>query len=261
MKSLYDFLFLLLDSPILYKRLRRGIENQKTGIAIDEDIIAELDMLTDSLHTNDRRNFQGTRHDGRVGGLASNLGHKPTHEIAIQLRGIGRSQVMSNDNVLMVVGCRIMRSFAQEIANHPTRHILNIHDTFAQIRIIDSLERGTIFLSDLLKNIVHVQSLTLQHAKHFIDECAIFHNKKMSIKNTGILRTDCGDNALLDFQQLHAGGYERSLKTNDFALHIGVINRMRKNFLIDLVTQKSGEVRNTLCNRNAAKTPLLFLCL
>ena len=149
-----------------------------------------MDILANSLHANDGRNFQGTRHDGRVGSLASDLGYKTTHEIAVQLRGIGWSQIMSNNNVLMVVRRRIMRGFTKEIANHSTGHVLNIHDTFAQIRIIDRLERGTVFLSDLLEDVVHIQPLALQHSKHFVDERPIFHNKKMGIKNTGILRTN-----------------------------------------------------------------------
>ena len=106
---------LLLSREALVFENRRcgGIEDEQSIVAIDEDVVADLNLLADALHPNDGGNLQRARHDRCVRGLAANLGDKAPNQFAIQLRRVGWREIVGDDDMGLVVGGWILRGLAE----------------------------------------------------------------------------------------------------------------------------------------------------
>ena len=97
---------------------------------------------------------------------------------------------MGDDDVRLLVRGWILRSLAKKMPDNAAGDILNVHDAFPEVGIINGLECPTIFAGHLLEDVFDAKVIPLQTAQNFIDERAIFHNEKMSIENTGIVRSN-----------------------------------------------------------------------
>ena len=97
-------------------------------------------------------------------GFASDLRDKTVDETPIKLCGVGWREVVGDDDVLLGVGGRIQRRFAKQIANHPPRDILNIHDPLAQVGVVDRFQSLAVFLDDLLEEMLDISMIWLETA-------------------------------------------------------------------------------------------------
>ncbi len=117
------------------------------------------------------------------------------------------------------------------MANHATGDILDIHDAFAQIGIIDLAERLAVLFRDLVEDVLDVVALLFEIAQHLVNQCAVFDHEEMRVEDAGILGANGIRDSLLDLQELGTGGDEGGFKARDFLRKLLVRNLTEGNFL------------------------------
>ena len=252
-QALDDLLLLSREALVFENRRCGGIEDEQSIVAIDEDVVADLNLLADALHPNDGGNLQRARHDRRVRGLAANLGDKTTHEIAVQLGRVGWREVVRNDNMGLIVGGWILRSLAEEMPDDTARHILDVNDALPEVGVIDSFKCLAVFVGDFLEDVFDAEMVALETAEDFVNESAILDYKEVGVENTSVVGADGGRNFLLDFEQFDTRGYEGCLKAGNLARHILGGNRFWKNLLLLGQMNECRKMRDALGNRYAVE--------
>ena len=160
-------------------------------------------------------NIHRPGHDGGMGGLASLLGRKAEDECAVDGGCVGRGEIARHDDVRLVLRGNRVGRLSEEVPDDAACNVLDVHDTFAQVRIVDGPECAAILLRDLVESVFHVVAFVFEVAENFIDKRAVFDHEKMGVEDAGILRANRIRNTLLDFKKLGPGGNEGGLEARD----------------------------------------------
>ena len=76
---------------VFKQRLVGRVDDDGAVVAVEQRIVAVLQFLGDGLQPDDGRDVQRPGHDGRVRGLAADVGGEAEHEFPVQLRRGGRA--------------------------------------------------------------------------------------------------------------------------------------------------------------------------
>ena len=110
-------------------------------------------------------------------GLATDLCDKAVHQVPVQLGRVGWGEVVCYNDVRLVMRRRILRSLAEKMPNDTSGDILDIHNAFPEIGVIDGFEGLAIFAGYLLEDVFDAEVVSLQATQHLVDECAVLHNE------------------------------------------------------------------------------------
>ena len=86
------------ELAVFEERLIGRIDDDDAVQAIQQHVLAVFELAARVLQPHHRRNPQRPRHDGRMGGLAAHICGESEHVALIQLRRVGRRQVVADDN-------------------------------------------------------------------------------------------------------------------------------------------------------------------
>ena len=79
------------ELAVFKQRLVGGIDDDGAVVAVEQRVVAGLQFLADVLRADHGGNVQRTRQNGRVRGLAADVGDEAEHKFPVQLRGGGRA--------------------------------------------------------------------------------------------------------------------------------------------------------------------------
>ncbi len=97
---LLDLGLLDLELAIFPERLVAGIEDEQAVVAVEEDVVAALDDLAEmSCRPTTAGMFMRPGHDGGVRGAAADVGGEAEDELAIELGGVRRGEIVGDEDV------------------------------------------------------------------------------------------------------------------------------------------------------------------
>src|SRR6185503_354983 len=95
------------------------INGDRTVKSVQQHILPGFQLLAYVLKPNNCWNAQSSGHDCRVGSFAADIGCKAEDISLIQLRRIGRGQIMANNNARLAQMTEVYFGFkSQEIIEH-----------------------------------------------------------------------------------------------------------------------------------------------
>ena len=89
---------LALPEAVLGEDDRRGIDDQHTGIAVDDDPVILLDQLAGAAGTDNCGDVHAARDDGGVRRFAAHVGGEANEQAVLELQHIGRRDVVCNQD-------------------------------------------------------------------------------------------------------------------------------------------------------------------
>ena len=90
---------------VFEQRLVGRVDDDDAVETVEQGIIARLHFLARVLQSDHGRDAQRPRHDGRVRGLAADVRGEAQHVFPVQLRGLGRRQIVRNDDARLDEMC------------------------------------------------------------------------------------------------------------------------------------------------------------
>ena len=135
---------------------------------------------------------------------------------------------------------------------------MNIHDPLAQVGIVDGFQSLAVFLDDLLEDMLDIAMISLETAKHFVDQRSVLHDKQVRIENTRILRADGRNDAALDFKQFDARRNQRGLEPGNLAGELLPRDVPREDLLILGIINKGRKMSDSLSYRNTLESLFHF---
>ena len=201
---------------VFKQRLVGRIDDDGAVVAVEQRVIAALQFLADVLQADDGGNVQRPRHDGRVRGLAADVGGKAEHEFFVQLRGGGRAQIVADQDARLVQMTQIKGVLdLEQIVEHARGEVAQIGGAFAQILVLHLRQRGDIALGHGMKGKIGVDLLLADEPDDLLDEHAVFEHQQVRVKNVRLRRAHAGGDAALHLGDLLAGFDERLLEAAD----------------------------------------------
>ena len=85
------------------QRLGRRMDDEESLVAVDQDLVAMVQGFQQPVQPDDGGKPERPRHDGRVRGSAAELDGKAEHLRPVELRGLGRRQVVGDEDGRMAV--------------------------------------------------------------------------------------------------------------------------------------------------------------
>src|SRR5438128_2757092 len=164
-----DLIFSNLDLAVVRKCFRRWIDNQHTGVTIEQHVLAGLEFLGRVVQTDDRRNVERTRDDRSVRSAAAQIGRDAKDELAVHRRRVGRCQIVRDQNVRLSRRQHWFRRFALQISHNAPSDVLNIKSAFAQIGIVDFTQGLGIIAGHFLKNPFDVATFGFKPSQNFVN--------------------------------------------------------------------------------------------
>ena len=219
---------------VVTKCFLRRVTDEKSVVAIDQNFIAGLELFRNVVQPDDGRNVERARHDGGVRCAAAQIGRHAQDAFAIHRRGVGRREIMRDEDVRLAHSEKRFGRFPLQITNDPARHVLNIDGAFAQIRIVNLAQRFRIAPGHFLKNIFHVAAIGFEFAQDLIDQRPILDHEQVRIEHARVLGADRFRNALLHLENLRACLHERGFEARDLFRHLARFDTITRN-VIDLV--------------------------
>ena len=103
-----------------------GPKGDGAHCTIDEYQRAAFNIAQHGAHSNDAWNIQLTGDDGRMAGRSTKFGNKGFDVLGIQRRGIGRGQVIREQNGLAVDEWQARLVLAAQLCNNAVSHVLQV---------------------------------------------------------------------------------------------------------------------------------------
>ena len=121
------------------------IEEETAVESVQECVIPGGELTNHFLQANDRGDFEGPGHDGRVRGAAAAFSSEPEHHFFVEHRRRRRCQVFADDNARLLQVAQFGGvGAAQQIVQDPGRYIAHVRRTFAQVIIVNRSQRGCV---------------------------------------------------------------------------------------------------------------------
>ena len=129
---------------------RRRIDDDQSGVAVNDDPVILAHQLAGAARADHRRNIQAAGDDGGVGGLAAHIGHKAGKRALFEVQHVCRRKVVRDQNQVIVGSFSIGfarfaatgRAARQDgagdslhSAQHPLHNLFEVGFAFPQIRI------------------------------------------------------------------------------------------------------------------------------
>ena len=113
------------------------LQIQSTVKTVQNTRRARIDIQNRIARRDNRRNPHRARNDRGVRSRAALSGDKAQNHIGIQVRGIGRREIIGHEyGRLLRIHHRFV-IYVQQLAQNPLRHIAQIHGARSQYRIIE----------------------------------------------------------------------------------------------------------------------------
>ena len=181
------------------------------------DVLAGFQFAAGAFQAHHRRDAQGPRHDGGVGGLAADVGGKTKHDFPIQLRRDGRAQIVADDDARLLEFFEIhLLLAAHQIIQDAGGDVPHVGGALAQVIVLNGGERGGIFLGDDMEGVLGVDLFVLDVADDFIQQRAVFQHQQMGVKDAAFLGPHAGADLALDFKDFLPGLDQRLFEPVDF---------------------------------------------
>ena len=169
------------------------------------------------LQADHRRDAQRPRHDGGVRGLAADIGGKAEHVALVQLRGVGRRQVVADDDARLLEVAQVdLLVQAEQIVQHARGDVAHVGGAFAQVIVLDGRQRGGVALGDGVEGVFGVDLLLLDHAHDFVEQRAVFQHQQVRVEDAAFLGAHALADLALDFEDLVPGLDQRAFQPVDF---------------------------------------------
>ena len=149
------------------------------------------------------------------------IGGNTKDAFPVHHRGIGRSEIVRDQNVRLGQGQKWPGRFALEISNDPLGYILDVESALPQIRIIDLAQGFGITAGHFLEHPFHIGKIGFQLAQHLVDQGPVFHHQEVGVENSSVFCPDRFGDALLHFEDLHPRLNERGLEPPDLIRNLG----------------------------------------
>ena len=125
-----------------------GPKSDGTHCTIDEYQRAAFNIAQRRAHSNDAWNIQLTGDDSRMAGRSTKLGDKGLDVLGIQRRGIGRGQVIREQNGLAIYERQARLVLAAQLCDYAVAHVLQVsgalcHHAAGSLKHGDKLIGGT----------------------------------------------------------------------------------------------------------------------
>src|SRR5215469_17010209 len=159
-----------------------GIEDQKAVRTVKQYMIAGLQLFGNVFQADHGGDVKRPSHDRGMGSSATNIGCKPQDHLPVQRRGVGRRDVMSNNDLGRLQIGEGPGGSSKEVSNDATGNVMDIECALAEVGVVNFTQRTGISVRDLGEDKLDVVSLSLQRSKDFIDQGTIFDHEKMSIE-------------------------------------------------------------------------------
>ena len=124
---------------------RVSTEGHGTQRTVDEDFGARLDVAQLGAHGDDARDVELTRNDRGVRGRAAELGDERLDVGAVEGRGIGRREVIGEENGFALNGGQAGLRLAAQLCNNAVTHVLEVGRALSH-DAARSLEHGNEFI-------------------------------------------------------------------------------------------------------------------
>jgi len=209
------------------------------------------------MKSDNRGNFQRAGHNGRMGGLAANLCGKSHDELPIELCRVRRGEVVGDNDMLPIMRGHAPGGLAEQVANHPARHVLDVHHPLTQKGIVDLRKSPAVFLRHLMEDILDVRSLALEIAQHLVNQRPILDHEKVGIEDARIVGADGAGNSLLGGEQFRPCGDQGGLEARDLPREFLGLNLPEGDFLILLPLDHDGAMGNAGRHGNARESLLV----
>ncbi len=113
--------------------LAGGFDDQRAAVAVEDRLLAVVDVLADIVQADHRRQVQRPRHDRRVRGVTAHVGGKPDHVFAVERGRVRRRQIIrDHDRVRRQVGEQAV-FLSHQVAQDPAADVADIRRSFAEI--------------------------------------------------------------------------------------------------------------------------------
>ncbi len=244
------------ELAVFPKRLITRINNDQSVVTVEQDMIAGDQLVADIMQTHDRRNIQRPRHDGGMRGLAADIGGKPHHQRAVELRGVRGGQIMRDEDVRRGDAGEVTAPFAHQIMDHAAGDIMDIQRPFPQVRVVDLAQGLRVTSGHRAEDMLDVVPVALEGAQHLVNEGAILHHQQMGVKNTRVLGADRFGDPFLKLEDLDAGGNQRRFEAGDFAGNFVFLDPADQGQFVVGAINKDAPAGDSRRDTNAVKSPL-----
>ena len=213
---------------VFKQRLIGGVDDEDAVEAIEQRVIPVLQQFARVLQPDHCRDAKGARHDGRVGGAATDVRRESENILAIHLRGLRRSEIVRDDDAWLGELPQINGvGLAKKMPHHPCADIAHVRGAFAEIFILNLGERGTITLGDGVERVFCVDLFLFDHAHDFVNQRRIFQHEQVRVEDAGLTGAETLGELALNFLKLLACLDERVLESaylaGDFCVRDGAL--------------------------------------
>ena len=168
------------------------------------------------LQPDHRRDAQRPRHDGRVRGPAAHVRGEAQHLALVQLRRVGRRQVVADDDARLLEMPQVaLLVHAEQIVEHADGDVAHVGRPFAQVIVLDGRQRRRVAFGDGVEGVLRVDLLRLDHAHDLVQQRAVLQHQQMRVEDAAFLGAHAFAHLALDLEDLLPGLHQRPLQPVD----------------------------------------------
>ncbi len=186
---------------------------------VDDDVVAVADVLGDVLQADHARDLERARQDRRVRGLAADVGAEGHARGAVQVRGVGRRQVVRDDH-------RARRRHrrphvdAEQVAQDAIAHEVDVAAALAEVVLLDGVEDGLDLLDGAAQRPLGVDLLLADAPPRRIDQVLVVEDELVRLDDVEVVLALALGELLLDALELLVGRAERGVEARDLGLDL-----------------------------------------
>ena len=204
------------ELAVLEERLVGRVDDQDAVEAIQQGVLAALQLAAGVLQADHGGDAQRARHDGGVRGLAADVGGEAQHVALVQLRGVGGRQVVADDDARLLEVAQVhLLLEAQQVVEDARGHIPHVGGPFPQVIVLDGGQRGRVALGDRVEGVFGVDLLLLDHPHDFVEQRAVLQHQQVRVKDAAFLGAHACADFALDLEELLAGLDQRPFQAVD----------------------------------------------
>ena len=202
------------------ERLRRRIDDDEPGLAVDEERVAGAHRGHQPFHPDHGRDVQGTRHDGRMTRPTAFLRDERRDARLMQAGRLRGGQVQRDDHLAAGDRTDFRRSRAEELVEHAAGDVADVGGALAEEIVLHLGEDIDVALRDRLEAVLDVVAGAPDLLGHLIDEGDVLQHQQVGVEDcrlglvkfTGDIRAQLGD--------LHPGSGQGDLEPGQFPLRV-----------------------------------------
>ncbi len=209
----------LRELAVFKQRLIRGVDDDRAVVAVEQRVVAGLQLLADGLRADDGGDVQRPGENRGVRCLAADVGDEAEDKFFVQLRRHGRAQIVADEDAWLVQMLQVKGVFdLQQVVQHAAGEVAQVGGALAEVFVLDGFQHGDVAVGRGVKGEVGVRLLFADDLDDLLDEHPVFEHQQVRVKNVRLVGAHRLGDAALDLGDLLAGADERLLE----ALHLGL---------------------------------------